>query len=422
MRLKSSLSRARWNGRPGAALGAGNAHAQAEQAPAPPQRPGAGARRQMPRTPRPRRSQRPPVPRCRRPARPRRPTRVRRSRTTRSPPAFRARRSRFKAAAIASAGPHPAPGGGWEATPNPHVHNYAPFDLRLFSYHNGCYYFIGDPRDFGYTGQSYSYYGAHPIADEYGGGWCFMVGPHYHWWRPWSPYFTTVGSWYYWQGPYDPFFWAYWPFYSFYYRSYYPSYYAGGRYYRGGFRPAPADRARPGLGRGRLARRRRLPRRRRRRRRGPRRSRGGRLSWRARLRRRPAVPGRLDGARRSPTPARAAAAARFHGGGGSFHGGGGFHMRGGGFRVTVADASARPCPRPGGGATPLRHESRSRRRTPSTQALSCCRAGRSCRRRRTACSGRSRSPGSRLIAKATTTSALKRRVSGRLPTASSTMK
>ncbi len=136
-------------------------------------------------------------------------------------------------------GPHPAPGGGWEASPNPHVHNYAPFDLRLFSYHNGCYYFIGDPRDFGYTGQSYSYYGAHPVADEYGGGWCFMVGPHSHWWRPWSPYFTTVGSWYYWQGPYDPFFWAYWPFYSFYYRSYYPSFYAGGRYFRGGFRAAP---------------------------------------------------------------------------------------------------------------------------------------------------------------------------------------
>jgi len=136
-------------------------------------------------------------------------------------------------------GPHPAPGGGWEASPNPHVHNYAPFDLRLFSYHNGCYYFIGDPRDFGYTGQSYSYYGAHPIADDYGGGWCFMVGPHYHWWRPWSQYFTTVGPWYYWQGPYDPFFWAYWPFYSFYYRSYYPSFYAGGRYFRGGFRAAP---------------------------------------------------------------------------------------------------------------------------------------------------------------------------------------
>jgi hypothetical protein len=136
-------------------------------------------------------------------------------------------------------GPHPAPGGGWEATQTPHVHTYAPFDLRLFSYENGCYYFIGDPHDFGYTGQVYSYYGAHPIADTYGGGWCFMVGPHSHWWRPWSPYFTVVGPWYYWNGPYDPFFWAYWPFYSFYYRSYYPRFYAGGRYFSGGFRAAP---------------------------------------------------------------------------------------------------------------------------------------------------------------------------------------
>lgn len=137
-------------------------------------------------------------------------------------------------------GPHPAPGGGWEAVQTAHVHNYAPFDMRLFSYRDGCYYFIGDPRDFGYTGQTYSYYGAHPVADEYGGGWCFMIGPHYHWWRPWSPYFTVVGPWNYWSGPYDPFFWAYWPYYSFYYRSYYPSYYAGGRYFRNGYRTAPA--------------------------------------------------------------------------------------------------------------------------------------------------------------------------------------
>ena len=137
-------------------------------------------------------------------------------------------------------GPHPAPGGGWEAINTPHTHNYAPFDLRLFSQREGCYYFIGDPRDFGYTGQVYNYYGAHPVADVYGGGWCFMVGGHYHWWRPWSAYFSVVGPWFYWGGPYDPFFWSYWPYYSYYYRSYYPNYYAGGRYFRNGYRVAPA--------------------------------------------------------------------------------------------------------------------------------------------------------------------------------------
>jgi hypothetical protein len=129
-------------------------------------------------------------------------------------------------------GPHPAPGGGWEATQSPHMHDYAPFDTRLFSFHDGCYYFIGDPKDFGYTGETYSYYGAHPILDAYGGGWCFMIGAHTHLWRPWSSSFTVVGPWYYWNGPYDPFFWSYWPYYSFFYRSYYPSYYAGGRYFR----------------------------------------------------------------------------------------------------------------------------------------------------------------------------------------------
>jgi hypothetical protein len=113
------------------------------------------------------------------------------------------------------------------------MHGYPPFDLRLFSFQNGCYYFIGDPTDFGYAGDSYSYYGAHPILGSYGGGWCFMIGPHRHFWRPWSPMFVTVGPWFYWEGPYDPFFWTYWPFYQFYYRAHYPHYYAHGAFFRG---------------------------------------------------------------------------------------------------------------------------------------------------------------------------------------------
>jgi hypothetical protein len=142
-------------------------------------------------------------------------------------------------------GPHPVdtrvqPGPAFEEAQGQHIHPYPPIDLRLFSFRDGCYYFIGDPRDFGYAGRSYSYYGAHPVLDTYGGGWCFMMGGHYHLWQPWSPYFTVVGPWYYWYGPYDPFFWSYWPYYSFYYRSYYPNYYAGGRFYRGGsYRAAP---------------------------------------------------------------------------------------------------------------------------------------------------------------------------------------
>jgi hypothetical protein len=151
-------------------------------------------------------------------------------------------------------GPHPvdtrvAPGPAFEDVQGQNIRPYAPVDLRLFSFRDGCYYFIGDPRDFGYVGQSYSYYGAHPVLDTYGGGWCFMMGGHSHLWQPWSPYFTVVGPWYYWYGAYDPFFWSYWPYYSFYYRSYYPTYYGGGRFYRGGgYRAAPPIQHVPGTG------------------------------------------------------------------------------------------------------------------------------------------------------------------------------
>src|SRR6185295_10138610 len=67
-------------------------------------------------------------------------------------------------------GPHPSdtrvvPGPAFDDTQGQHVRPYPPIDLRLFSYRNGCYYFIGDPRDFGYGGQVYSYYGAHPVLD-----------------------------------------------------------------------------------------------------------------------------------------------------------------------------------------------------------------------------------------------------------------
>lgn len=133
-------------------------------------------------------------------------------------------------------GPHPVdsnvdPGVTWDSRPGRHIHPYPPFDLRLFSLQNGCYYFIGDPSDFGYAGETYSYYGAHPILAAYGGGWCFMIGPHRHFWRPWSPMFVTVGPWFYWEGPYDPFFWTYWPYYHFYYRAHYPRYYAHGAFF-----------------------------------------------------------------------------------------------------------------------------------------------------------------------------------------------
>ena len=71
------------------------------------------------------------------------------------------------------------------------------------------------------------------MLDGYGGGWCFMVGGHAHWWRPWSPYFVVAGPWFYWHGPYDAYFWSYWPYYATYYSHYYPRYYGGGSWRRG---------------------------------------------------------------------------------------------------------------------------------------------------------------------------------------------
>jgi hypothetical protein len=148
-------------------------------------------------------------------------------------------------------GPHPvdtraAAGPAWDDASGSHSHFYPPIDLRLFSFHDGCYTFVGDPVDFGYQGQVYSYYGAHPLMDAYGGGWCFMVGAHAHAYRPWSPSFVVVGPWYYWNGAYDATFWSYWPYYSYYYRSYYPNYYGGGRFFRNrGGRVAPPIRRIP---------------------------------------------------------------------------------------------------------------------------------------------------------------------------------
>jgi hypothetical protein len=149
-----------------------------------------------------------------------------------------------------------AAGTAWDDQLGAHTHYYPPVDMRLFSFRDGCYTFIGDPVDFGYRGEVTSYYGAHPMLDAYGGGWCFMIGAHAHAFQPWSPSFVVVGPWYYWRGTYDATFWSYWPYYSYYYRNYYPRYYAGGRFWRNhDYRVAPPLRRLPpaayaGRGRG----------------------------------------------------------------------------------------------------------------------------------------------------------------------------
>ncbi|MGD0838709.1 MAG: hypothetical protein ABSB49_18895 [Polyangia bacterium] len=87
--------------------------------------------------------------------------------------------------------PHPVPhkyGGGFCNINVAHVHNYPPDDPRLYRDIGGQLYFVGDPTPFQYQGPRYSYYGAHPVVDS--GAtlgqpvYCYLKGPHYHWYQP----------------------------------------------------------------------------------------------------------------------------------------------------------------------------------------------------------------------------------------------
>jgi hypothetical protein len=148
-------------------------------------------------------------------------------------------------------GSHPVPreaGGGFHTGQEAHEHEYPPFDAYLFAERDDCYHFIGDPRDFGYTGETYSYYGSHPIAHTHGGGFCYYTTSHFHLWAPFGPYFVMSDGWWGWAGPLPYWYWWYYPSYYRYHAAYYPRYYGHGRYYlppgRGGLvgRPPPPPR------------------------------------------------------------------------------------------------------------------------------------------------------------------------------------
>jgi len=107
---------------------------------------------------------------------------------------------------------HPLPkkvGHGFCYITVPHVHDYEPSDPRLYRQMDGGYYFAGDPAPFDYEGPRYSYYGAHPIADvdaHFGGPtYCYLRGPHYHWYSP-PPQlqFELKGGAYWYVGNYEP--------------------------------------------------------------------------------------------------------------------------------------------------------------------------------------------------------------------------
>lgn len=98
---------------------------------------------------------------------------------------------------------HPIPdafGGGFCYEEGAHYHVYAPVDLDFYSYHDGYYVFTGDPWFYGYSGDLYWYYDAHPVSLYWGVDVCYIVGPHRHWYTPHhnhSSWYRTGGYYYY---------------------------------------------------------------------------------------------------------------------------------------------------------------------------------------------------------------------------------
>jgi hypothetical protein len=94
-----------------------------------------------------------------------------------------------------------------------HVHDYQPSDPRLYRQVDGQFYFVGDPAPFDYDGQRYAYYGAHPVADVSvhfnGPVYCYLRGPHYHWYSPPAQaQFEMRGGAYWYVGTYEPVFYS----------------------------------------------------------------------------------------------------------------------------------------------------------------------------------------------------------------------
>lgn len=94
-------------------------------------------------------------------------------------------------------GVHPitkAHGGGVCHIEAPHVHAYAPADVKVqYRVHDGHYYFVGDPVAYGWDGPRHAYYGHHPVHvdvvigedhDDDHVEYCYLDGAHYHAYEP----------------------------------------------------------------------------------------------------------------------------------------------------------------------------------------------------------------------------------------------
>src|SRR3954469_17263251 len=106
------------------------------------------------------------------------------------------------------AGIHPIPkgeGGGICHIEGPHVHIYAANKLE-YRVHDDDNVFVGDPVAYGWDGPKYAYKGNHPIqVNAVVGGdpdvvYCYLNGPHYHYFEPEGPDFKMAGNTYFYVG------------------------------------------------------------------------------------------------------------------------------------------------------------------------------------------------------------------------------
>src|SRR5688572_8856372 len=104
-------------------------------------------------------------------------------------------------------GIHPiakAHGGGFCHIEGPHVHIFAANKLE-YRDHRGHNHFVGDPVAYGYDGPRHAYKGHHPIhvhavvgTPEPDVEFCYLNGPHYHYFTPpEGPEFKVVGDTYF---------------------------------------------------------------------------------------------------------------------------------------------------------------------------------------------------------------------------------
>jgi len=93
----------------------------------------------------------------------------------------------------------------------PHIHSYEPHKKVLYVQVGGAWSFVGDPVEFEPEGPKHSYYGHHPVFwvdtpdtmpdDIRATHYCYISGPHHHWYAPRAELsFTTKGGAYWFVG------------------------------------------------------------------------------------------------------------------------------------------------------------------------------------------------------------------------------